>query len=158
MNLKKYGWRFPIPRFKCHWKDILIFNTYISILAMWPWLIDGMFINPVQGMPQVFMLLLTIPCAVFVTSYYALLTAWVSRKVSIKIKLIVTIFVFSLSQIFSIPYLSFDLIEKGGLYSYLGSALMTSSAFVFGVLSFITFFMGMGAIIVLPLLGLYRKQ
>ena len=158
MNLKKYGWRFPIPRFKCHWKDILIFNTYISILAMWPWLIDGMFVNPVTGMPQAFMLLLTVPCAVGVTLLYALLTAWINRKVKMRVKLGMTAFVLWCSQIFTLTNLALEWTVKGGFYTFLGRSLSFTLSLTLGTLCFITFFAGVFAIIVLPLLGLYRKQ
>ena len=161
MNEKKYGWRFPLPKGKFNWKDILIFHTYACALALWPWIIHAI-IFPINGGPQGFMMILCLPLAILITFIYSLIVASRSRKMSRgwKIALIVLAF-FIVASIFILPLMSHVMLSGSVIGYYLSIAayiLITPLGLLLAVMTFPSLFMGLGFMFVLPLLGIYRKK
>lgn len=157
MNERKYGWRFPIPRGQFNLRDILIFNTYAFALAIWPWIIHAM-IYPVDGAPQGFVMIFMLPFAMIATVFYTLFCFWRKRDVNIWVKLLAFIMAFFLPFSVFISAYVINLIG-GGIFSYLIYS-MISTCFGFLLLLWIlpSFFMGLGFMIVLPILGYQGKK
>ena len=157
MNEKKYSWRFPVPRGRFHWKDILIFHTYACALAIWPWIIHAI-LFPVQGAPQGFMMILTLPIAILATFIYTLVTAWKNRNMRIGEKLTLTaIAVFIPMSIFIAPLIS-RLIMNGYEAAYFLLLITQAMALPLLFIVFPSLFIGLGFMFVLPLFGICRNN
>lgn len=144
----RYGWQFPIPRFKLSIKDILIFHTYACALSL-------VFLNigneqSSSGWIVFFAITAALPMALMCTLTYIFLCVLVfvckKRDITVKKKTIIV----TLLLLIPLSIVILLMIAPGIL----------SFNFIIAIwmLSFPSYCMGARAIIILPLLGYYRKK